>query len=159
MNLFYPEHIKVLDTLFRYKVRFLLIGGYAVIAYGYTRTTGDLDIWIDPSEQNKAALIDTFRDLEFDESELEHINQMDFSEATVFSMGTVPQKIDFLTKVSHVDFDDAYTKVEVMEFDDLLLPFVHYNDLVLMKMTTGRLKDQADIEELQKIKNQQKDKL
>lgn len=82
---------------------------------------------------------------------------MDFNEATVFSMGTVPQKIDFFTKVSQVDFDDAYTKVVLKEFDELLLLFVHYNDLVLMKITTGRLKDQADIEELQKIKNQQKD--
>jgi len=156
MNLFYPEHIMVLDALLRYQVRFLLIGGYAVIAYGYTRTTGDLDLWIDPSDQNKAALIDTFRYLRFEESELEIINQMDFKEATVFSMGTVPQKIDFLTKVSHVDFDEAYTKVVLMEFDDLQLPFVHYNDLVLMKMTTGRLKDQADIEELQKIQQHRK---
>jgi len=155
MNLFYPEHIMVLDALLRCQVRFLLIGGYAVIAYGYTRTTGDLDLWIDPSDQNKVALINTFRQLEFDESELETINQMDFKEATVFSMGTVPQKIDFLTKVSHVDFDEAYNKVVLMEYDGLQLPFVHYNDLVLMKMTTGRLKDQADIEELQKIKNQQ----
>jgi len=61
-----------------------------------------------------------------------------------------------LTKVSHVDFNDAYTKVVLMEFDDLLLPFVHYNDLVLMKMTTGRLKDQADVEELQKIQQHKK---
>ena len=152
MNLFYPEHVMVLDALLRYQVRFLLIGGYAVMAYGYTRTTGDLDLWIDPSDQNKVALINTFRYLKFDESELEMINEMDFNEATVFSMGTVPQKIDFLTKVSHVNFDDAYTKVVLMEFDDLILPFVHYNDLVLMKMTTGRLKDQADIEELQKIR-------
>lgn len=74
MNLFYPEHIMVLDALLRNQVRFLLIGGYAVIAYGYTRTTGDLDLWVDPSDQNKAALIDTFRYLEFDDSELEHIN-------------------------------------------------------------------------------------
>jgi len=156
MNLFYPEHIMVLDALLRHQVRFLLIGGYAVIAYGYTRTTGDLDLWIDPSDQNKAALINTFRYLNFDESELEIINEMDFNEATVFSMGTVPQKIDFLTKVSHVNFDEAYTKVVLMEFDDLQLPFVHYNDLVLMKMTTGRLKDQADIEELQKIQQHKK---
>ncbi|MBK6565085.1 MAG: hypothetical protein IPG18_07755 [Saprospiraceae bacterium] len=157
MNLFYPEHIKVLHALLRYQVRFLLIGGYAVIVYGYTRTTGDLDLWIDPSEQNKAALIDAFRYLQFDASELEIIHQMNFKEALVFSMGTVPQKTDFLTKVSHVDFSDAYTKVVMMAFDDLQLPFVHYNDLVLMKMTTGRLKDQADIEELQKIHQHKKE--
>lgn len=157
MNLFYPEHIMVLDALLRYRVRFLLIGGYAVIAYGYTRTTGDLDLWIDPSNQNKVALIDSFKYLKFDDSELEILNQMNFNEATVFSMGTVPQKIDFLTKVSHVDFNDAYTKVVLMEFDDLLLPLVHYNDLVLMKMTTGRLKDQADVEELQKIQQHKKE--
>ena len=90
MNLFYPEHIMVLDALLRNQVRFLLIGGYAVIAYGYTRTTGDLDLWVDPSDPNKAALISTFRDLKFDESELELINQTNFNEATVFSMGTVP---------------------------------------------------------------------
>ena len=156
MNIFYPEHIMVLEALLQHQVRFLLIGGYAVIAYGYTRTTGDLDLWIDSSDQNKVALINAFRHLNFVESELEIINHMDFNEATVFSMGTVPQKIDFLTRVSQVDFDIAYTKVVLMEFDDLQLPFVHYNDLVLMKMTTGRLKDQADIEELQKIQHHKK---
>ncbi len=156
MNLFYPEHILVLKALMSCNVRFLLIGGYAVIAYGYTRTTGDLDLWVDPSEQNKAALMDTLRNLGFDNDDLEHIDNMNFKEATVFSMGTVPQKIDFLTKVSQVDFISAYSKVVFMTFDDLHLPFVHYNDLVLMKMTTGRTKDQADIEELQKIEKQKK---
>lgn len=157
MNLFFPEHIMVLNALLRYDVRFLLIGGYAVIAYGYTRTTGDLDLWIDPTDHNKAALINAFRHLQFDESELKIISQMNFKEAIVFSMGTAPQKTDFLTKVSRVDFNDAYTKVVMMPFDNLQLPFVHYSDLVLIKKTTGRLKDKADIEELQKIQQHKKE--
>jgi len=95
MNLFYPEHIMVLDALLRYQVRFLLIGGYAVIAYGYTRTTGDLDLWIDPSNQNKVALIDSFKYLKFDDSELEILNQMNFNEATVLAWGQYHKKSTF----------------------------------------------------------------
>ena len=73
-------------------------------------------------------------------------------------MGTVPQKIEFLTKVSLLDFEDAYAKVVIMPFDGLQLPFVHSNDLVLIKMITGRTKDQADIEELQKIENKERNR-
>jgi predicted nucleotidyltransferase len=156
MNLFYPEHITVLKALLHHHVRFLLIGGYAVISHGYMRTTGDLDLWIAPDDENKIRLLQSFLNLGFEETDLEPLNEMDFTEPQVFSIGTVPQKIDFLTRVNILQFDEAYQNKMEIDFDGLVLPIVHYQDLVLMKMTSERTKDKADVEELQKIFNQKK---
>lgn len=151
MNLFYPEHILVFRSLLEHEVRFLLIGGYAVISHGYMRTTGDLDLWIGSDPGNKQHLISAFRTLGFAETELDYLKNLDFSSPNVFSMGTEPQKIDFLTHVSMLNFDEAYSNRMDKNFDGLLLPIVHYRDLILMKMTSDRTKDKADVEELQKI--------
>ena len=66
-------------------------------------------------------------------------------------MGEIPQKIDFITHVNLVEFDKAYQHHIQTEIDGLQLHIVNLDDLVLMKMNTGRIKDAADIEELQRI--------
>ncbi|HRH99587.1 MAG TPA: hypothetical protein PK006_00925 [Saprospiraceae bacterium] len=156
MNLFYPEHKMILEALNACEIRYLLIGGYAVIAYGYGRTTGDLDIWIDPSDVNKKNLLVAFHGLGIMQEDIDLLEKMDFNEATVFSFGEVPQKIDFLTKISQVNFAEAYDNKTVIEFEGLLLPFIRYQDLILSKIASGRTKDKADIEELQRIQEYRK---
>ena len=53
MNIFLAEHLEILAYLIKHNVRFLLIGGYAVIIHGYRRSTGDMDLWLEPSNENK----------------------------------------------------------------------------------------------------------
>lgn len=151
MNVFFTEHQILLKAFVKHQVNFLLIGGYAVILHGYPRTTGDMDIWIEPSNKNKAKFINALTELDYNKEDLKQLSKMDFESHLVFSIGAPPKQMDFLTHVNQVDFPLAYQNKIDLEVDDLIIPVVNLNHLVLMKMNTGRAKDKADIEELNKI--------
>lgn len=57
MNIFIPEHRDILFALVKHEVAYMLIGGYAVIHYGYERTTADMDIWLQTGNENRDNLI------------------------------------------------------------------------------------------------------
>lgn len=157
INIFLPEHTEILKALNEHHVEYLLIGGYAVIFHGYHRTTGDMDIWLKPDNANKQKIISAFRTVGYDDVSLQQLNGYDFTSAVMFYLGLEPQKIEFLTQLSLLEFDDSYLRKNIFVVDDeLSVPFVHFNDLVLSKINTGRAKDKADIEELQKIRSIEK---
>lgn len=152
MNIFYSDHLEILRAFNKYEVAYLLIGGYAVIYHGYPRTTGDMDIWLKPDNNNKEKLLKAFIELGYDESSIDYLNELDFTTAIIFHLGIEPEKMEFLTKVSMIDFNDAYARRQISEIEQgLLIPFLHINDLILSKINTNRLKDAADVEELQKV--------
>ncbi len=153
MNLFFEEHQEIIKELILQEVDFMLIGGYAVIVYGYTRTTGDVDLWIKPNNENKTKLIQAFKNLNFENEDILELEKMNFEEYLVFSVGEEPQKIDFISKVNLVNYEEANNRKIFSEIDGIEIPIVHLHDLVLMKTNTKRKKDEADIEELQKIAN------
>jgi uncharacterized nucleotidyltransferase DUF6036 len=151
MNLFIEIHQDLLEMLLKAKVDFIIIGGYSVIFHGYRRTTGDIDIWRKPDNANKEKLLPVLRQLGFDEKEEKEVASLDFTKHMVFSLGEKPEKIDFLTHINLVKYEDADKKKIVAEADGLLIPFLHLDDLVLSKINTGRPKDKADIDMLQLI--------
>jgi predicted nucleotidyltransferase len=156
MNIFLEEHLEILEFLIKHKVRFLLIGGYAVIIHGYRRTTGDMDLWLEPTNENKLLFINALRDLNFEDEALEHIQSLDFREPQVLMFGEQPQRIDFLTKINQVTFDEAFDNQLSTEFEGLQLPVINLRELILSKINTGRPKDAADIDELQRIARNKK---
>ena len=151
MNLFIEEHQHLLKKLLDAKVDFIIIGGYSVIFHGYRRTTGDIDIWLKPDNDNKHKLLHVLRELGFDDADIKEVAAIDFTQHMVFSIGEEPEKVDFLTRISLVEYDNADKQKITADLDGLLIPFLHLNDLVLSKMNTGRAKDKADIEMLQQI--------
>jgi predicted nucleotidyltransferase len=153
LNIFLDDHLEIIKLLIKHKTDFLLIGGYAVIFHGYTRTTGDMDLWLRPTNENKEKLVLALKDAGFEDEDLETLNSLDFSERLVFSIGTEPQKIDFLTKINQVTFDEADKTKVFAEWENLEIPVINIKELVLSKINTGRKKDEADIEELQRILN------
>jgi predicted nucleotidyltransferase len=153
LNIFLDDHLEIIKLLIKHKTDFLLIGGYAVIFHGYTRTTGDMDLWLRPTNENKEKLVLALKDAGFEDEDLETLNSLDFSERLVFSIGTEPQKIDFLTKINQVTFDEADKTKVFAEWENLEIPVINIRELVLSKINTGRKKDEADIEELQRILN------
>ncbi len=156
-NIFLDEHTVILKAFNECQVDYLLIGGYAVIYHGYDRTTGDMDIWLRPSNENKSKVIKAFRQLGYDNQSLEELNKYNFSDVVLFYLGVEPQKMEFLTKISLVDFDESNKRKELCHIDDeFIVPIIHYDDLVLSKINTGRTKDKADIEELQKLNRSKK---
>ncbi len=154
MNIFDDYTRQVVLALNKATVKYLVVGGYAVNYYGYRRTTGDIDIWIQPdNENNKPRLIQAFKTLSIQEDILAAIFKMDFTKALVFSDGEEPFKIDFLTRISGVEFNEAWNVKTDAVIDDVPIPFIHLNHLIVSKISAGRLKDKLDIETLQKIQH------
>ena len=151
MNLFSELHHQLIKRLLEAGVEFIIIGGYSVIFHGYKRTTGDIDIWLNATNENKLKLLPVLKKLGLDEQEIAEIDALDFEAHIVLSLGEEPEKIDFLTHIGMVSFEDAARQKTEANFDGLLIPFLHLNHLVLSKMNTGRQKDKADVEMLQKI--------
>jgi hypothetical protein len=151
-NIFVEEYKQVLFALIKNKVDFIIIGGYAVIYYGYDRNTGDMDIWLQTGNENRDKLINALRDFGIIDEHLETLKKMDFTNPVpVFYFGEIPRKIEFITLISNVKFEDAIQHVNYLPVENEKVPVIHYNDLILSKLTSNRLKDKADIEELERI--------
>lgn len=151
MNIFDDYTHDVLEKCIQNNVQFLIVGGYAVNFYGFERTTGDIDLWIKPDNDNKINIINALKELGIEENALAQLMQMDFTKHLVFSDGITPFKIDFMTHISGVSFEEAYPQKTITEIDELNVPFIHLKHLIISKIGTGRPKDSIDIDQLQKI--------
>ncbi len=151
MDIFLEEHKNFLLLLLKHRVEFILIGGYAVIYHGYQRPTGDMDIWLKPDNANREKFIAALREHVIPEKNINTVSKMNFSDAQVMHIGEKPNKIDFLTKVSGLTFDEADKKKVLLPLKDKFVPVVHYHHLIVLKMIAGRPQDKADVDILQKI--------
>jgi hypothetical protein len=122
----------------------MVIGGYAVIVYGYVRTTGDLDIWVARTEENAGRIVLALREFGFTMASADVFREAN----AVIRMGVRPLRIELLTGISGVEFDDCYPRREVMDFEGLPVPLICLADLKTNKRASGRLKDLADLDEL-----------
>lgn len=152
MNILVEEYRELLKALIKYQVNFMLIGGYAVIHYGYDRTTGDLDIWLQTGNDNRNRLVKALKEYGIEDDDIEELQNMDFTNPIpVFFIGKIPRRVDFVTLVSNITFDEAIKEVNHFDLEGKKVPVIHYNHLILTKLSTNRLKDKADIEELERI--------
>jgi hypothetical protein len=152
MYIFLEEHKKFLLLLLKHQVDFMLIGGYAVIYYGYERTTGDMDIWLRPENENREKFILALAEHGIVKADLDVLKSVDFSETRVMYIGAEPNKIDFLTKVQSVEYNNADMNKNYFPLDQVLIPIVHFEHLIQMKSVSNRLKDTVDVDILQKIR-------
>jgi len=157
MKIFNDYTHQLLKHLNENQVQYLIVGGYAVNFHGYRRTTGDIDLWIKPDNgSNKDSIIQSFRNLQVDESTLENLKDLDFTKPVVFMDGEEPFKIDFMTYISGVNFEEAWKQKTVAEFEGLAIPFVDLNHLLISKITSNRPQDKMDVEKLQQIQQLKK---
>ena len=152
LNLFTEEHRQLLSALIKNKVDFMLVGGYAVIHYGYDRSTGDMDIWLKTGNDNRDKLTEALKDFGITEENIATLKEMDFNNPVpVFYFGKEPRRIDFVTMISNITFKQAMVHVNYIDLEDIKVPVIDYDDLLFSKSSSTRLKDRADIEELKKI--------
>lgn len=151
MNILYEDAFLILKTMLNKQVDFMLIGGYAVNYYGYNRVTGDMDVWLKPHNDNKKLLLEALTVLGFDEEGLGKINTWDFTQPQSFHIGKQPDKTDFMTHISGVKYEIAKQNAIQVTIDGLKLFIIHLTNLIDNKNASGRLKDLADVEYLQKI--------
>ena len=142
----HPDFKEFLKLLNSHNVKYLLVGGYAVGYHGYPRATGDMDIWIEISEQNSKKVVSTFRDFAMPN---EAISESLFLEKNkVIRMGVPPVRLEIITSASGVSFDQCYSNREAVEIDGILINFISLEDLKKNKHAAGRHKDMEDLEHL-----------
>lgn len=151
MIIFYEPHKEFLKKLISNDVEFILIGGYAVNYHGYNRPTGDLDIWLKPDNANRDKLLRLLRSENFSEEGINKIARLDFSKPVTFYFGKIPLRIDFLTHISGVKFNEAWQQKVLLPMEDCEIPILQLHHLVLSKISNDRTQDKLDVEELQKI--------
>ena len=152
MDFLLPEYKQLLTLLLKHNVNFMLIGGYAVIYYGYERTTTDLDIWLEPDNSNRDKLLRALTEFGIDDKSTNTLSKEDFTTPQLFYFGNRPRRIDFLTKIKGVTYKEAAAEINHFAYNDLKIPIIQYHHLIRSKITNERPQDKADVEMLQKIR-------
>lgn len=139
----------LLQSFVEGEVRFLVVGAYAVITHGHARTTGDLDVWVKPTKDNAKR---AFEALKRFGAPLLDLTVSDLSRPDmVFQMGVPPARVDVLTSISGVTFDEAWPhRVEVSD-GALTVNVIGGEELLRNKRATGRPRDLTDVAALEKI--------
>jgi hypothetical protein len=124
-----PDWIELCKLLSDHHADYLLVGGQAVIAHGYPRLTKDIDLWVRPTVDNGSRVL---------------------AALSAFGVGT-EGRVDILTHIPGVTFEDAWgARIHVI-VDEVELPVIGKAHLIENKRAVGRLQDLADVEELEKL--------
>lgn len=143
-----------IELLNEHKVKYLIIGGYAVNFHGYPRYTKDIDFWLWMTESNIEKLITAIKEFGFGDLKLEVKDFM--TPDNIIQLGYEPYRIDLLVDVDGVDFEACFERRIEAELDRTQVKFLSLQDLIIAKKKSGRLQDLADDEQLQKIENKEK---
>ena len=137
-----PDFKEFLRLLASHEVEYLLIGGYAVGYYGYPRSTQDMDIWIAVSPQNAARMVAALREFGFGTPDLF------LARDRIVRMGIPPMRIEVMTTISGVRFEDCFAERVVDNIDGVAVNLINLSHLKVNKKASGRHKDLDDLENL-----------
>lgn len=127
-------------------VRFIVVGAYALALHAKPRATGDLDLWVEPTIENGARVINALRQFG---APLQEVNQTDFAlPGTVFQLGVAPRRIDILTALTGLNFQEAWEDRVAHKIGPCEVAFLGRRSLIQNKKALGRAKDLADLESL-----------
>ncbi len=141
-----PDFREFLQLLRSAKIRYLLVGGYAVGHYGYPRATGDLDIWVAVDRTNAEALVEVLRGFGFDVPEL-NVGLLQ-QPRRIIRMGVPPVRIELLTGIDGVSFDECFERRTTVEIDGVAVDIISLEDLKTNKRASGRHQDLDDVARL-----------
>ena len=160
MDITNSEVQSFLRSLNSNKVEYMLVGGVATVFHGHVRTTQDLDLWIKENDENKKRLVKALKD--------ENVPAADnyykvplipgWSSIKIGRDGFEADMMGYLKAFSKEDFDNCYKRAVKTEFDGVPITVIHVNDLIKEKKANARHKDLDDIENLEKIQKNKKDK-
>ena len=143
-----PDFKELLSLLEKHKVRYLVVGGYAVMKYTEPRFTKDLDLWISTDKENAKAVYAVLKEFG---APLKGLTAADFAQQGYFyQMGNPPFRLDVMMSIPGVDFDAAWANREKVQLEGLVIPFISKADLIKSKEAGGRPQDLLDAEELRK---------
>lgn len=139
----FKEFLKLLNAR---KIKYLLIGGYAVGYHGYPRATADMDIWIAMQPDNAKKIVAALKEFGFDIPGLSA--ELFLKENQIVRMGVPPVRLELTTSISGVEFDECYRARVVAKIDGVRVNLISLKHLKLNKKASGRHKDLNDLENL-----------
>lgn len=138
--------IELLRLLNDRKVKYLLIGGQAVIVHSEPRYTKDVDLWVEPSVKNAKKIIAVLEEFG---APTNSVTEEDFATpGTVFIFGIEPNRVDILTRIKGAKFDKCYTNRDYVQLLGVKVSLICLDDLIKVKRATGRPQDLLDLEKL-----------
>lgn len=142
-----PDFIDLLRALSAAEARYLVVGAYAVSYHTRPRSTGDLDLWVEPTAANAARVWNALRAFGAPMTGL-HENDL-ATPNLVYQVGVEPRRIDLLTSLTGLDFPSAWTRRVSGRFGDVPCDYLSREDLLTNKRMLGRPRDLADVEMLE----------
>ena len=139
---------ELLRLLEKNNVDYLIVGGYAVAFYGYPRFTKDIDIFFKDSKDNRVEILNSLIEFGFSSDDLKE--EMFKTKGNVVTFGVEPVRVDFLNSIDGVKFEEAVKNRVRGKYDTLEVYFIGKEELIKNKLSTERLQDKADAEELSK---------
>lgn len=143
-----PDFRDLLSAFNAHGVDFLVVGAHALAAHGHVRATGDLDVWVRPEASNAKRVLEALKAFGAPLADLDAADLV--REGTVFQIGVAPLRIDVLTSIDGVEFDEAWADRLMAKFAGLGVPVLSARHLVKNKRTVARAQDLADVEWLEK---------
>jgi len=142
-----PDFAALLRELSAAEARFMVVGGYAVSFHSRPRATGDIDVWVEPTAANAARV---FRALRAFGAPLQGLVEADLTQPeVVYQIGVPPRRIDLLTSLTGLNFDEAWAERTPGLLGGLEVHFLGREALIRNKRALGRARDLADLESLE----------
>jgi hypothetical protein len=139
----------ILSAFSEEKVEFILVGAYAVAAHGLPRATGDIDLWIRCSDENAARVLKALKTFG---APMSRFSKEDLvTPGTVIQLGVTPRRIDILTEITAVTYEEAEPSRVNVNIEGIEVPVISRSLLLKNKRAVGRPQDQADIARLESL--------
>ncbi len=143
------DYVDILSLFNKHGCSYVVVGAYAMSAYGYIRMTGDLDILINPVQENAKKVYSALKEFG---APLADVYIEDFARpGLAFQIGVSPLRVDIITAIDGVDAPTAISTAVVVRKDGIDIPFLSKGNIIQNKRSTGRLKDSVDVEEFERF--------
>jgi len=137
------DYREMLQILSEEGVDYIVVGAYALAAHGYPRATGDIDIWVNPDPANAARVLNSLKRFG---SPIYSVAPENFTvKGTIFQIGVAPRRIDIITAITGVEFEEAWEDRLVAEVDGVKVNILSLDKMIRNKEATGRAKDALDV--------------
>jgi len=142
------DYKDIVELFNKHRVKYLIAGAFAMSKVGYSRSTYDIDLWVEKRHENALNIFNALEEFGLPFS----LSPNDFLEPnSVIQIGIVPNRIDILTDIDGVVFEEAWANKKEVSFGDITSYSLNIDDLIKNKMASNRPKDKLDLEQLKEI--------
>jgi hypothetical protein len=153
MDVYDEEIFELWKALSHFQVEYIMVGGFAINLHGFQRTTGDLDLWLKDTKENRKRLQNAFKEAGIgDFQNLETVEFVPGWTSIFLNSGFEIDLMSYIKGFSQADFDKAYQNASTAIILNVSVKFLHLNDLIEAKRASGRERDKIDLKMLEEIK-------